>query len=337
MDATAAIVIFVIGLIIFLVLRSVKPESKTDDQLRMLHQLSMKAGNYGDKDRENIEAEMRKRGLTSHSPESIITEHPDGGRVIDTSNVANLVKEWNKLHESYQKMQENRDWMRVEEETRLSEIMREIEVSCVAVHMTSPPMRSITKPSDLERVIQPFAGKDLRNDLNIYDDIALVSLKSRISTLIPSDDNRVSDIIWDKCGDYIDTLPKEDSDCIKLFLSKQSIPFISAFYEIAVTNVLGNPYNVYVAQNIRELFIMAIRHSFSQNHNIEIERKSAETLIRNYCSGLRDSVKEYFSGNPGGLVKVLYFSGINECNEITEDFCHEIDQSFSANNGDRFI
>ena len=67
MEKKTIILVVIIGFVIFAVFRSVKPESKTDDQLRFLYERSLKSGQFGAGDREKIEGEMKKRGLIGGS------------------------------------------------------------------------------------------------------------------------------------------------------------------------------------------------------------------------------------------------------------------------------
>ena len=63
MEILAVIFIAIVIFVVFAWFRPVRPESKTDNQLRALYKISSKSGQIGASDRRRIEAEMRKRGL----------------------------------------------------------------------------------------------------------------------------------------------------------------------------------------------------------------------------------------------------------------------------------
>lgn len=67
MEIIGAIAVLIVGFVIFSAFRGVKPETKTDDQLRFLHERSLHSGNFGASDREKIREEMKKRGLLDDS------------------------------------------------------------------------------------------------------------------------------------------------------------------------------------------------------------------------------------------------------------------------------
>ena len=63
MEILGVIFIAIVILVVFAWFRPVRPESKTDNQLRMLHKISSKSGHIGADDHKRIEAEMKRRGL----------------------------------------------------------------------------------------------------------------------------------------------------------------------------------------------------------------------------------------------------------------------------------
>lgn len=80
MEAVAIIVLIAIGFVMFAVVRGVRPESKTNDQLWSLYLRSVKSGDVGAVDREKIEAELRKRGMLDGEhpnarPPSVVPHH----------------------------------------------------------------------------------------------------------------------------------------------------------------------------------------------------------------------------------------------------------------------
>jgi len=262
------------------------------------------------------------------SSESIITEHAKGSQSIDLTNVSSLVEEWNKLRDSHQELQGDFDVMRICEQVDIQNKMKEIQAGCVAVHMLSGPMRKIHDESDIERLVREYEGKDLTKDLMSYDDNALIVLKGRISGTMANDNNYVINSFFDKFEGAIDTLPEEDSDHIKEFLSRNTLPLICAFYEAAITELLGHLYNVYVAENIRDLFTFSLRQSVMQNHGAELVREDAEILMRNWCEGRKELVSEMARGSAGNVVEIITARGTNMVPGMNQEMYQEFVRIF---------
>ena len=73
MEILTVIFIAIVIFVIFAWFRPVRPESKSDNQLRMLYKLSFKSGEIGAGDRKRIETEMIKRGLMCDDPSTART------------------------------------------------------------------------------------------------------------------------------------------------------------------------------------------------------------------------------------------------------------------------
>ncbi|TCK16976.1 hypothetical protein DFR30_0196 [Thiogranum longum] len=180
METVAIIILIVVGFIIFAVVRGVKPESKTDDQLWSLYLRSMKSGDIGAADREKIEAELRKRGVLDDEgskarPRSAET-HPN------QLKAAKLREAARKAYDEGWKMGQSKwtgDEKKCHQHALTTVLLRRIQAESGAPEISTELINTLNIETIPFNALTPDAGKDAICEYVVwreYPDLANVNV-----------------------------------------------------------------------------------------------------------------------------------------------------------------
>lgn len=124
-------------------------------------------------------------------------------------------------------------------------------MACVVRHI-SPP-----RSEDVAALAKRCDGKNIAHSLQSCNQEAIDVLKYRIATLINDDNGWIAKQILTKHGAELDSMSDDMANDVRATLSDLIWFLVSAYYENAVAQSLGKPKNVYVALNVRDLFVGA--------------------------------------------------------------------------------
>ena len=234
-----------------------------------------------------------------------------------------LVREWNDLKEEYEPLNQNYTYGAA---TRLGEIcdrMLVIEKTCVASHV----MRKTAAAP--EEALQEWQGQPMVPALNTdFDDVALTALSAKLVKRFNADYPLLAKQFLERCGAEMAHLSESEANDVRAGVSQIIWHFLIAYYEIGVTRALGQPHNVFVSANIRNVFVGLRYKNLLQQGYQDPGREYAEKAVGNFVEAYMENITFYFDGTDSYLAKVYALTAASA--SFTDEMGEYLDQILAA-------
>lgn len=236
---------------------------------------------------------------------------------------ASLVREWNDLKDEYEPLNQNYTFGSATRLVEITDRMHVIEKTCVASHVIGR-----TAPA-LEEALQEWQGQSMVRALNTdFDDIALTGLSAKLVKQFNADYPLLAKQFLECCGTEMAHLSEPEADNVRASVSELIWYFLIAFYEIGVTRTLGQPHNVFVSANIRNVFVGLRYKNILQQGYQDPGREYAEKAVGNFVDAYMKDITFFFDGTDSYLAKVCALTAANA--SFTDEMGEKLDQILAA-------
>jgi hypothetical protein len=223
----------------------------------------------------------------------------DGGILLITSSVGSMVDEWNLLSSRLAYLNANLSTTTLDEQTVVSRKITLIEQACVACHISPIRKRSVQVTANQQK------GVDLTSRLRKFDGESIDILKVRVAKRINADNKWLTDKFLSKHLAELNSIASGIADDARATISDSIWYLVASFYEYAIANALGKPFNIYVALNIRDLFSGA-RYTYYQRQDVDVQRADIEKWVSAFAELIRALFEEPEDGDKQALANFIF-------------------------------